>query len=157
MTSENRTPGNSEAIVVSSNGTAPEFHRPDFIVEPYAESSELLRRWQVLRRYLVHMAVAVILGVGLALYFRGPQVTSYSATTTVRFSDTRASLTSGVLGTQDAYSRWDPVKTQAELLNTRATRERAVDSAALQVMATPPALITWLTSIDAASVSTGDT
>ena len=146
--------GKSDALAVSRDAA---FGRP-FTVEPYTESSELVQRWNVLRRYLPHLLLAAALGVGVAWLRRGDQTPFYSASTTVRFRDTRATLTSGVGNQVNMQEyRFDPVTTEVELLRTRATRERAVDSAALQVMETKPSSISWLAGIDVRDVSTTDT
>ncbi len=148
-----------EAIIVSANGVPTSAHSaPDYTVEPYEETSELVVRWQIIRRYLPHLLAAAALGVAIAWFLRGDQKPVYRATTTVRFQDTRATLTSGV-GNQNIsdVGYFDPVKTQTELLNTRATRERAVDSAALQVRGVGDAQIEWLSLIDARNVVNPDT
>jgi capsular exopolysaccharide synthesis family protein len=153
MALDRRTPNKSEALIVSRDNTVV---RP-FTVEPYTESSELVQRWHVLRRYLPHLLLATVLGVGISWIRRGDQTPLYTSSTTVRFHDTRATLTSGVGGQAYQDYRFDPVTTEVELLRTRATRERAVDSAALQVSEIKPASITWLSGISARNVSTTDT
>ncbi|HUR00867.1 MAG TPA: polysaccharide biosynthesis tyrosine autokinase [Gemmatimonadaceae bacterium] len=155
MNPEQRLPARAEAFSVEPNGLAPD--AVPYVVETHPDHPDLVQRWEVVRRHIPHLLFAIALGAGIAWLRRGDQTPIYRASTTVRFHDTRASLTSGFGNQPDAYYRWDPVAAQMELLKTRATRERAVDSAALQVRSLPPADISWLARIDAARVTTMDT
>ena len=156
MTLDPRTPAKANAVVVKANGMDPDPAVP-FTVEPYTESSELLQRWYVLRRHIPHLLLAAALGVGIAWLRRGDQTPAYSSSTTVRFHDARASLTSGVGNQEYQDYRYDPVTTEVELLRTRSTRERAVDSAGLQVTAVRPASVEWLSDMDVRRATTTDT
>jgi succinoglycan biosynthesis transport protein ExoP len=151
-------PPRSRANIIQAEQLTPDGLRPDVVVEPYTETSELLRRWHVLRRYIWLLPLAFAAGVGVAWYQRGNQVPVYQSNTTVRFRDARATLTSGVGNVNDASNwRFDPVKSQIELLGARTTRERAVDSAALQLRPVPPAAINWLSNVNASAVEAADT
>lgn len=126
-------------------------------VDPYTETSELVKRWQVLRRNWPFLIGAAIGGFAIMWMIRGDQSPVYTATSTVRFNDARATLTSGVGNQQDQYYGYGGITAQIELLKTRTTREWAVDSADLQVMAVPPSSFYWISDIDASKVAGTDT
>ena len=156
MSLDRRTPAKTDALIASSTGR--NLDSSAQVVDSYAETSELVKRWQVLRRHLPHLAAATLLGLGTVWILLGDRSATYSATSTVRFYDARATLTSGVGNqTEDYYSGSDRIRAQVELLKTRATRERAVDSAGLQVSALPPGSMSWLSQIDGTRVSGFDT
>ncbi len=150
----------SRSIQARPSGQAEVTHveRADYVVEPYAESSDLLRRWSVLRRRIWLVPLAFAAGVGVAWYTRGNQEPVYQASATVRFRDTRATLTSGVGNNADASSwRFDPVTSQIELLNARSTRERAVDEGMLQLRPVGPAAVEWISGFSAPKLALADT
>jgi capsular exopolysaccharide synthesis family protein len=133
-------------------------HDPrDVIVEPYGESSQLAQRWQVLRRHLPLLVLAAVLGAATGWYLQHKQGPLYRATTTVRFTDIRSRVVGSNDASPDPNWQWDPVKSQSELLTTRATLEGAVDSGLLQLSPVAPASLTWLTAVDVSKVAVADT
>src|SRR5688572_18770148 len=95
------TPQRARANIIHAEHLDHESARSEVVVEPYTETSELLRRWNVLRRYIWLLPLAFAAGVGVAWYQRGNEVPVYQSTTTVRFRDARATLTSGVGNVND--------------------------------------------------------
>lgn len=128
------TPRNTRVAVATAQ-TVPDPGESDFVFEPVPEPISMRDRLAVVRQnYLIILGVAA-LSTGLASYVVGKTVPLYRASATVRFSDMRSNLTSGVGSQMSGPMSWavDPVKSQMELLNSRATAERAVDDGKLQV------------------------
>lgn len=157
MASEGQPPSRIEARVLPATNIPTESIPRDVFVEPYAETSPLAQRWAVLRRYLPLLLLATALGATLGWYRHQQHGPLYRATTTVRFTDIRSRVVSGV-GTDPSQDwQWDPVKSQAELLTTRATLEAAVQQGALQLRPVDSGSVDWLAQVDASKVSVADT
>src|SRR6266550_5473254 len=133
---------------------------PDFVVEALPEPVSLRDRLAVIRQnYLIILGVAA-LATGLAIYNVRKAVPMFRSSATVRFTDMRSNLTSGVGTNLDPRMSWavDPVKSQIELLSSRATAEEAVDRGKLQLRELSyEGSLAWLDKLDAAKVSSMDT
>lgn len=146
--------------VIVTRGESSREPEADFVAEPLAEPVSVRERIAIVRRnILLALGVAAIAG-GLAAYAVRRAAPIYRATSTVRVSDLQSNLTANV-GTQNASQRaWaiDPVKSQMELLASRATAEEAVDKGLLQLRELAPRKsLTFLAEIDARRVSAVDT
>ncbi|MEP6506607.1 MAG: polysaccharide biosynthesis tyrosine autokinase [Gemmatimonadales bacterium] len=146
--------------VVSGPGAQTESGESDFFIETSPEPVSLRDRIAVVRQnYWIILAVCAF-STGLAAYIVANTPSLYRAAATVRFNDMRSNLTSGVGTELAAQMSWavDPVKTQIELLTSRATAEKAVDDGKLQAQPigsreTPD----WIQSLDAHALRKPDT
>jgi hypothetical protein len=124
--------------------------------EPFSESSEFARQWALLRKHVLLILLAAIVGGALGWYLQKRKPIQYEAATTVRFREARTAMT-GAGDLSETNWQTDPVQSQAELLTTRATVEGAVDSGVLQLRPLAGASIKWLAAVDAKAVSVVDT
>lgn len=148
------TPPRATAAVASASASEESVHS-DFVVEPEHEPHSIRDRLAVIRQnYMLVLAVAILCTVP-SDYKVNQTVPLYSAAATVRFADMRSNLTSGVGSQASSPMSWatDNVKSQMELLTTRATAEKAVDVGKLQLEpAANGGSIEWVENLDATAL-----
>ena len=113
---------------------------PDFVVgprEPSVSPQEILNL--VRRNYLVILAVGAG-AVAWRVHQQQQTVPMYVSGGTIRFTDMRSNLTSGVGSAVSSQAMWvvDPIKSELELLSSGATAEEAVTIGNLQLREVSP-------------------
>jgi len=100
-------------------------------VDPTIAPTSLRELLTVIRRRIWIILPVTLLATGLAYYYSSKQAPVYQATATIRLTDTRRSLTSGLAdggGRGGIGMRSDPVMTEIQVLTSRSLMASVADS-----------------------------
>ena len=149
----------NRAVVRASKGTEDE-SEVDYVVTPPEESGSLREQVNVVRQNFLLVLVAGAIATGWQFHQQRQTVPMYVSGGTIRFTDMRSNLTSGVGSAVATQSNWvvDPIKSELELLKSDETAGEAVVRGKLQIQEVSPAgSAEWLASVNATGVEQTDT
>jgi len=143
-------------LALAKAAERPDAVETDYTVDQQEEGLSIRHVLHVIRRHALLVAVIVGAAVGIRAWQLSKVAPIYAAQSTVRFNDSRSNLTAGV-GTNDQMrisARFvDAIKSQMELLSSRAVAEEAVDEGKLQLRELSGAgAIAAISDIDASKV-----